>query len=69
MHSLPWEDEPNHTVDDFIREFTNIVNANIQDPVLRLKYLHYMADYTRICGENDAYKTVMHDVEKQAAAI
>lgn len=69
MHSLPWEDEPNHTVDDFIREFTNIVNTNIQDPVLRLKYLRYMADYIRICGEDEAYKTVMHDVKEQATTI
>lgn len=66
IRSLPWEDRPNNNVDDFIREFTNIVNTNIHNPILRLKYIRYMADYVRICGEGEAYKNVMHDVEEQA---
>lgn len=69
IHSLPWEDIPSNNVDDFIREFINIVNTNIQDLVLRLKYIRYMADYVRVCGESEAYKNVMHDVEEQARNI
>lgn len=69
INSLPWEDLPNHTVDDFVREFTNIVNANIPNLLLRLRYLRYMADYVRICGEDEAYRIVRDNVKAQAANL
>lgn len=69
VNSLPWEDLPHHTVDDFVRVFTNIVNANIPNVLLRLRYLRYMADYVRICGENEAYKAVRDNVKTQATNL
>ena len=69
VNSLPWEDLPHHTVDDFVRVFTNIVNTNIPNVLLRLRYLRYMADYVRICGENEAYKAVRDNVKTQAANL
>lgn len=69
VNSLPWEDLPHHTVDDFVRVFTNIVNANIPNVLLRLRYLRYMADYVRICGEDEAYRAIRDNVKVQAANL
>lgn len=69
VNSLPWEDLPHHTVDDFVREFTNIVNANIPNILLRLRFLRYMADYVRICGEDEVYKSVKDNIKAQAANL
>lgn len=66
---MPWEDLPHHTVDDFVRVFTNIVNANIPNVLLRLRYLRYMADYVRICGEDEAYRAIRDNVKVQAANL